>query len=204
MIQHTREASHTEENYFEMTGHRNTTFSSFSNKYFSVIEQCFSLTTFQYKHQHKLNFSISKLGENRTTGFLHTYPSSLSCDVRLEAAGHGHGGLRGQRRRTTRNVGSRDGGKIVGGSGTHVCGLKQACAASSRYAARLMRRGRVLPSRPRRNLRGPKPDRRVLGRQVGGSSNYRAAAAARDAVLHHGRERGRKLMHLRVPTAPTM
>ena len=28
--------------------------------YFSVMEQCFSLTTFQHKHQYKLNFSISE------------------------------------------------------------------------------------------------------------------------------------------------
>jgi len=28
-----------------------------------VMEQCFPLTTFQHKHQHKPNFSISEQGE---------------------------------------------------------------------------------------------------------------------------------------------
>jgi hypothetical protein len=28
--------------------------------YFLVMKQCFSLTTFQHKHQHKPNFSISE------------------------------------------------------------------------------------------------------------------------------------------------
>jgi hypothetical protein len=57
------------------------------------------------------------------------------------------------------------------------CGLKPACAASSRCAAVIMRRGR-----------GRGPNRRVGACQAGkagGSSNYRAAAAARDAVLQH-------------------
>jgi hypothetical protein len=31
--------------------------------YFSANEQCFSLTTNQYKYQHKPNFSISEQGE---------------------------------------------------------------------------------------------------------------------------------------------